>query len=90
MISKPRDAGHDGAQVIDLSKYRRGRRPITGPPRGDAYPADGDPRTYVYITLEFDGRVSYGVKRANVSNALTLLRPLLHLGSELLRIYLGR
>ncbi|WP_146242717.1 hypothetical protein [Paraburkholderia silvatlantica] len=67
--------------MIELSKYRRRAskfKPHTRFSEDDA--------AHVYVDLHPDGRLEYGLSRADSDNALFLLESLLFLGAELLKL----
>lgn len=73
------------AKVISLSLYRQRANTVRcGPVPEPERACDG--RAHVYVDLDADGCMSYGLKSVDYENAVFLLEPTLYLVGQLLKL----
>lgn len=73
------------AKVINLSTYRKRDKAQRHGPL-PARERELDERAHVYVDLDLDGQLAYGLKAVDCENALFLLEPTLYLVGQLLKL----
>lgn len=86
MRAAPPERRPGPGNVVDLSAYRRRRSADANIPLAPSITHEAGSCASVYVDLDSEGHLSYGLSRADIDNALSLLGPTLYLADQLLKI----